>query len=343
MTTVLQRPPQPAVIVITAPDPPAEPPTCPSCKRRPVKPGIHICADCRRTKSGSNRERYWANVANGVCTSCSQAPPVAGKRQCRECLHLNAQRQAKIIARRTARKLCRFCGQAPAEPNHVGCRDCQLHVNQVVRSRRELRLRQGLCAQCGLAPHKPGFHCCTDCLAHNAQRSRQTPKAAPGMCNTCKQKPADAELGYTTCASCRNAARAYADNLRQERVNDNLCTRCGERPPQPNTNTCIDCSQKSRDKRSDLYNDSIRNNVCTRCNSRPAQDGFKRCANCREKATQWATRKREERNPDQAPAEATRNSAFTELPNYPTSPPAKASVPAIVQNQPNSPHPSAPT
>lgn len=73
--------------------------------------------------------------------------------------------------------------------------------------------------------------------------------------------------GKAVCQSCIDNSSAYIKKRRLQRIEMNLCTGCGERPPEPDRKKCQKCSNKDKS-----WCDKNRHRIKSYCESRKSQN-----------------------------------------------------------------------
>ena len=265
-----------------------------------------MCEQDIAARRARDLERYHRRAAErkaqGLCVKCGKRPPAPHRSQCEECAAKKRPADLERYHRRTAARvalgLCPKCGKRPPAPDHQLCEPCNEKTNRASRAR-DARLRAagmprrdpgrareyerersrrkveasraaGLCTRCGQAPAVEGRASCEPCL--EKRRADDRARYAAG-------KAAGLPYGGANAEAKRRAGRAKSKRRQKERLEAELCIRCGKHPPADGGTTCQPCRDKRQAAERQQYRERRAEGFCTRCGG-PVLDGLSRCGPC---------------------------------------------------------------
>lgn len=159
---------------------------------------------------------------------------------------------------------CCHCKSRPRLPGMTSCQFCRDSAKRSAARKKQYNLDHNLCSHCGKNIPEPGYRNCRKCL------------------DKFKQQPTTPEQQV------KNNIRAK--HWRSKRREQDICIRCGKKPPRPNKTSCEDCYQKSKEdyakQKAEFRHDTQRRKqagICTRCGKYKVQPGSSNCENCKAK------------------------------------------------------------
>lgn len=114
----------------------------------------------------NNRQRYAARIAAGKCPSCGKRPPRPGRRTCETCGKANSVKTARSRDRKKAAwialHLCPYCPEhREAMPGHKSCGVCAETFTEKSMAMHRRWIEEGRCRRCGKPRDREGTYCST--------------------------------------------------------------------------------------------------------------------------------------------------------------------------------------
>lgn len=198
-------------------------------------------------RSARDKRRRQRLQEAGLC-DCGRAPHVEGRAKCQACI----DRGCKVY--RASKRVGRCpCGKA-ARPYKALCVTCVEARRNRSRQRSAERRAAGLCITCGKQPAAQGGRC-VECRARHsahcakAQNPTRREREQNGRCIECNGP--NLKATHARCDECRKAASIKARALRDSRIAEGLCPRCGKHKVGPRTAktgivACLPCRRHRR-------------------------------------------------------------------------------------------------
>ena len=139
------------------------------------------------------------------------------------------------------------------------------------RSARKLRINEqrlarraaGLCVFC----NEPALPDRSECQRHKESRDRRRhSKQQTGKCNYCGKPPPP---GRALCLMCLAKVKEHMSRLKAERLEANLCERCGKRPPSEGLKQCRPCADRAKNATTARRKERLVNGMCGACGLHP--------------------------------------------------------------------------
>lgn len=153
---------------------------------------------------------------------------------------------------RKTHNLCPRDGK-PNTPNRKMCEGCLKKFAEKTKRHRQKRTADSLCLSCGIRVDNVKF--CDKCKksvalsSRNSHIKRYRSRKQSDQCVECGDT---AETDKTMCLVCLQRRSDNQQIKRNTFIADDLCSQCGNRPPEGNGKRCQVCI----DKRNDWYQDS---------------------------------------------------------------------------------------
>jgi len=160
------------------------------------------------------------------------------------------------------------------------------------QERRERLIKEDptLCHHCLKRPMEAGKLWCTFCLDRGvaANRRKIDVRRQNSKCVICEAPSGGQQL----CGDCKKLQKKYSQKwwhrVRKERLEQNVCLRCGQAPAAEGRRACEACSDKAR-----AYIKSRRSSgICQRCGKNPPAEDRVMCAECAAKTREYMQSKR---------------------------------------------------
>ena len=221
-----------------------------------------------------DRERFRLRVAKrvaaGLCPICGKVPPEPGRRVCESC----GEKRRAFARARDARL------RAAGKPRRDQAK-ARISKRRRYRVKTAERVALGLCPRCGREPLAAGRSLCTPC--GEKRRSYDRARYAAG-------KQAGKLYGGRDIEQRRKAARERSRRRLRKRLEADLCTRCGRRPPTEGGSACDPCRQVRREREKQQWSERRAAGECGKCGM-PVPGGGSRCDRCLRRETSPAARK----------------------------------------------------
>lgn len=138
--------------------------------------------------------------------------------------------------------LCPICGKRPIKESRTKCEQCLQRAAEAANERRQECGASGLCEMCGKAPPTPGRSKCQACIRrwNDNRNGRRAELRTKGICT---EEPCGhpAMPGHTRCEKHFADNKAKGIALKNRRLAEGLCRRCGKETHTEHTQQCEVC------------------------------------------------------------------------------------------------------
>ena len=135
----------------------------------------------------------------------------------------------------------------------------------------------GRCVECFARNPEREFARCGRC--RDKRRKGKERAAATGLCISCQNAPA--RIGLTKCQSCNEVQSKYQMERYAKLKAAGLCVECGEIPSVPGRAMCELCRVDNVERVRALKRERVECQLCTRCGVDLPDDFYMTCAECR--------------------------------------------------------------
>jgi hypothetical protein len=254
-------------------------------RRRKERAEHGQCTQCGTTKTNSTDDiplkDFLANIDNRLVDIITPEQMKETK-MCRHCYAVYRLRLLEMRLQKPKRE--KVAGMTPEQ------RQERMKILGQQRRERLLAENPNLCHHCLKREIEPGKAWCTFCLDRGvaANRRKIDHRRKTDKCVICKE-PSN---GQQLCGKCKGIQKGYSQKwwrrIREERIQNNLCLRCGQVPPEDGKKSCKACAEKARSYISKRRNGGM----CQRCGKAPPLENRVMCQECAEKTRNYMKTKR---------------------------------------------------
>jgi hypothetical protein len=184
---------------------------------------------------------------------------------------------------------------------------------ETARERRQRLKASGKCTDCGVADgawnaaHTRQGVYCMPCASKRKQREEKAKNRvkrahrlkAAGKCTKCGEADAAWNSAHTKrlarCTTCCTKNNQHKNEKREQRLTDNLCVECGEKPPRTGVTKCDECHETMLKRCAEAHKRAVTVGMCRNLCGRPARPGMTNCETCGESMSQYGAQRREDR------------------------------------------------
>lgn len=245
-------------------------------KRREGRANVGMCTQCGADKSKDVLDLPLADFLSNIDPRLVDVITLEQIQNAKMCSRCYAIYRLRLLEMRLSRP------QRPKPPSMTEeQRKERMKILGQQRRERIIAENPGICHHCLKRPQEEGKLWCTFCLDRGvaANRRKIEKRRQAAKCVIC-EKPTG---GQQLCEKCKKTQKKYSkkwwSRIKQERIEQGICLRCGLEPVVEGKKSCETCAEKARE----YTINKRRADVCPRCKQEPIEDGRAMCKECNEK------------------------------------------------------------